>query len=223
MNRWRGITAILRKDIVTELRSKETLSSLSAFALMVIVIFNFAFELRVDNVRQIAPGVLWVALTFAGVLAFNRSFLLEREEGCIDGLMLTPMDRSVIYVGKLLANILFMLLAEALILPVFAALFDVSMLNIALWLILLLGTIGFAAAGTLFAAMAVNIRAREVMLPILLFPIAVPVFIAATKSTAQILDGQPISEIYIWLRLLLAFDVIFIVIALLSFEYVLEE
>ncbi|MGB9880436.1 MAG: heme exporter protein CcmB [Anaerolineae bacterium] len=223
MNRWRGITAILRKDILTELRSKETLSSLSAFALMVIVIFNFAFELRVDNVRQIAPGVLWVALAFAGVLAFNRSFLLEREEGCIEGLMLTPMDRSVIYVGKLLANILFMLLAEALILPVFAALFDVSMLNIALWLILLLGTIGFAAAGTLFAAMAVNIRAREVMLPILLFPIAVPVFIAATKSTAQILDGQPISEIYIWLRLLLAFDIIFIVIALLSFEYVLEE
>ncbi|MBC7262699.1 MAG: heme exporter protein CcmB, partial [Chloroflexi bacterium] len=105
MNRWRGITAILRKDILTELRSKETLSSLSTFALMVIVIFNFAFELRVDNVRQIAPGVLWVALAFAGVLAFNRSFLLEREEGCIEGLMLTPMDRSVIYVGKLLANI----------------------------------------------------------------------------------------------------------------------
>jgi heme exporter protein B len=223
MNFWRGIIAILRKDVLTELRSKETVSTLSVFALLVVVIFNFAFELRVDNVRQIAPGVLWVALAFAGVLAFNRSFLLEREGGCMEGLRLMPMERSVIYVGKLLANILFMLLAEAIILPIFAALFDVPILNAALWMVIVLGTIGFAAAGTLFAAMAVNTRAREVMLPILLFPIAVPVLIASTKSTAQILDGQPLFEIYAWIRLLLAFDVIFIVLALLSFEHVLEE
>ncbi len=222
MNFW-GIAGILSKDVLSELRSKETLTILSVFALMVVVIFNFAFELRVENMRQIAPGVLWVALAFAGVSAFHRSFLIEREGGCIEGLMLTPMDWNVIYLGKLAANTLFMLLSEAITVPIFAILFDVPILNASLWVIILLGTIGLASAGTLFAAMTMNTRAKESMLPILLLPTSVPVLIAATKSTAQVLDGQPLSEIYLWLRLLLAFDVIFIVIALLSFEYVLEE
>jgi len=223
MSAWRAVIAIVAKDAAAELRSKETLSTLLIFALMIMVVFNFAFELRVQNVRQIAPGVLWVALIFSGVLALNRSFVVEREEGCIEGLRLTPVDRSVIYLGKFLGNTLFMLVAEACILPVFAVLFDVSILNPVLWLIVVLGTIGFASVGTLFAAMAVNTRAREAMLPLLLFPIAVPVLIAATKATGQVLDGQPLSEVYSWLRLLLAFDIIFTVIALLGFEYVLEE
>jgi heme exporter protein B len=223
MSTWRAIMAIVAKDVAAELRSKETLSTVLIFALMIVVVFNFAFELRVENVRQIAPGVLWVAFTFAGVLALNRSFVVEREEGCIDGLRLTPADRGAIYLGKFLANTLFMLVAEACILPVFAVLFDVSVLNPVLWLIVVLGTVGFVAVGTLFAAMAVSTRAREAMLPLLLFPIAVPVLIAATKSTGQVLDGQSLSEVYSWLRLLLAFDIIFIVIAWLGFEYVLEE
>jgi heme exporter protein B len=223
MSTWRAIMAIVAKDMAAELRSKETLSTVLIFALMIVVVFNFAFELRVENVRQIAPGVLWVAFTFAGVLALNRSFVVEREEGCIDGLRLTPADRGAIYLGKFLANTLFMLVAEACILPVFAVLFDVSVLNPVLWLIVVLGTVGFVAVGTLFAAMAVSTRAREAMLPLLLFPIAVPVLIAATKSTGQVLDGQSLSEVYSWLRLLLAFDIIFIVIAWLGFEYVLEE
>jgi heme exporter protein B len=223
MSTWRAIMAIVAKDMAAELRSKETLSTVLIFALMIVVVFNFAFELRVENVRQIAPGVLWVAFTFAGVLALNRSFVVEREEGCIDGLRLTPADRGAIYLGKFLANTLFMLVAEACILPVFAVLFDVSVLNPVLWLIVVLGTVGFVAVGTLFAAMAVSTRAREAMLPLLLFPIAVPVLIAATKSTGQVLDGQSLSEVYSWLRLLLAFDIIFTVIAWLGFEYVLEE
>lgn len=223
MSAWRAVMAIVAKDVAAELRSKETLSTLLVFALMVVVVFNFAFELRVENVRQIAPGVLWVAFTFSGVLALNRSFVLEREEDCIEGLRLTPVDRGVIYVGKFLGNTLFMLAAEACILPLFAVLFDVSVLNPALWLIVVLGTVGFAAVGTLFAAMAVNTRAREAMLPLLLFPIAVPVLIAATKATGQALDGQALSEIYSWLRLLVAFDLIFTILAWLGFEYVLEE
>jgi heme exporter protein B len=223
MSAWRAVMAIVAKDVAAELRSKETLSTLLIFALMIVVVFNFAFELRVENVRQIAPGVLWVAFTFSGILALNRSFVVEREEGCIEGLRLTPVDRGVIYLGKFLGNTLFMLVAEACILPIFAVLFDVSILNPVLWLIVVLGTLGFVAVGTLFAAMAVNTRAREAMLPLLLFPIAVPVLIAATKSTGQVLDGQPLSEVYSWLRLLLAFDIIFTVIAWLGFEYVLEE
>jgi heme exporter protein B len=223
MSAWRAVVAIVAKDVAAELHSKETLSTLLVFALMIVVVFNFAFELRVDNVRQIAPGVLWVAFAFAGVLALNRSFVVEREEGCIDGLRLTPVDRGAIYLGKFLGNTLFMLVAEACILPVFAVLFDVSILQPTLWLIVLLGTVGFVAVGTLFAAMTANTRAREAMLPLLLFPIAVPVLIAATKSTGQVLDGQSLPEVYSWLRLLLAFDIIFTVIAWLGFEYVMEE
>jgi heme exporter protein B len=223
MSAWRAIMAIVGKDVAAELRSKEALSTLLIFALMIVVVFNFAFELRVENVRQIAPGVLWVAFTFAGILALNRSFVVEREEGCIEGLRLTPVDRGAIYLGKFLGNTLFLLVTEACILPIFAVLFDVSVLNPVLWLIMVLGTVGFVAVGTLFAAMAVNTRAREAMLPLLLFPIAVPVLIAATKATGQVLDGQPLTEAYSWLRLLLAFDIIFIVIAWLGFEYVLEE
>jgi heme exporter protein B len=174
MSAWRAIMAIVAKDVAAELRSKEALSTLLIFALMIVVVFNFAFELRVENVRQIAPGVLWVAFTFAGILALNRSFVVEREEGCIEGLRLTPVDRGAIYLGKFLGNTLFLLVTEACILPIFAVLFDVSVLNPVLWLIMVLGTVGFVAVGTLFAAMAVNTRAREAMLPLLLFPIAQP-------------------------------------------------
>ena len=223
MSTWRTVIAIVAKDVASELRSKETLSTLLIFALLIMVVFNFAFELRVENVRQIAPGVLWVAFTFSGILSLNRSFVVEREEGCIEGLRLTPVDRGAIYLGKFVGNTLFMLAAEVCILPLFAVLFDVSVLNPTLWLIVVLGTVGFAAVGTLFAAMTVNTRAREAMLPLLLFPITVPVLIAATKATGQILDGQPFAEISAWLRLLVAFDAIFTVIAWLGFEYVLEE
>lgn len=223
MSAWRAVMAMVAKDVAAELRSKETLSSLLVFSLMIVVVFNFAFELRVENVRQIAPGVLWVAFTFAGILALNRSFVVEREDGCIEGLRLTPVDRGVLYLGKFLGNTLFLLVTEACILPIFAVLFDVSILSPVLWLIVVLGTGGFVSVGTLFAAMAVNTRAREAMLPLLLFPIAVPVLIAATKATGQVLDGQSLTEVYSWLRLLLAFDIIFIVIAWLGFEYVLEE
>ena len=223
MSFWRRVLAIITKDATAELRSKETLSAMLVFALLVVVIFNFSFELRVDNVRQIAPGVLWVAFAFAGVLGLNRSFVLEREGGCIEGLMLTPVDRGVIYLGKFLGNVLSMLFAEAIILPIFAALFDAPVTNPLLWLIVVLGTIGIAAVGTLFAAMAVTTRAREIMLPLLLFPVSVPVLIAATKATAQVMDGMGPSTAAPWLRLLLAFDLIFTTVAFLGFEYVLEE
>jgi len=223
MRSWCSVAAIVAKDVAAELRSKETLSSMFIFALLVVVMFNFAFELRVDNVRQIAPGVLWVAFAFAGVLGFNRSFVLERENGCIEGLMLLPVERSTIYLGKFLGNVLFMLIAEALILPIFSVLFDLSILHPLLWLVVALGTVGLAAAGTFLAAMAVNTRAREIMLPILLFPVTVPVMIAATKATGQILDGRPVAELYAWLRLLLAFNLVFTLLAFLGFEYVLEE
>jgi heme exporter protein B len=223
MSLWRAVLAIVRKDVTTELRTKESLSAQLVFALLVVVIFNFAFELRMDSVNVLAPGVLWVAFTFAGILALNRSMAQEREGGCVEGLMLTPVDRSAIYLGKLIANLLFMLISEALILPIFAILFGVPVLNLVLWLVIFLGTLGFAAVGTLFSAITVNTRAREALLPLLLFPLTVPVLIAAVKSTGALLDGHSFSEVYSWVRLLLAFDVISLVVSVLSFEYALEE
>jgi heme exporter protein B len=222
-NAWRGIAAIVRKDLLTELRTKETLSTLVVFSLLIVVIFNFAFELRVDNVTALAPGVLWVAFTFAGILALNRSMVQERESGCMEGLMLAPVDRSVIYLGKFVANSLYMLISEAAVLPLFAVLFGVSIFIPLLWLVILLGTVGFAAAGTLFSAMTVSTRAQEALLPLLLFPATVPMLIAATRSTGLLLDQSPISEVYSWIRLLLAVDVIALAVAILGFDYILEE
>ena len=222
-NAWRGIAAIVRKDLTAELRTRETLGSSFVFALLVVVIFNFAFELRVDNATELAPGVLWVAFTFAGILALNHSMVQERESGCMEGLMLAPVERSVIYLGKFVANSLYMLLSEAAVLPLFAVLFGVNVAIPLLWLVILLGTLGFSAAGTLFSTMTVSTRAREALLPLLLFPATVPILIAATKSTGLLLDQRPVSEVYSWIRLLLAVDAITLVVAILGFDYVLEE
>jgi heme exporter protein B len=219
----RKILAIVHKDIIAELRTKEMLSSMFVFALLVIVIFNFAFELRVANVKQVAPGVLWVTFTFAGMLGLNRSFILEKDKGCLEGLLLAPVDRSAIYFGKMLGNLIFMSVVEAIVLPIFWVLFNPPLFSPALILILVLGTLGFAGVGTLFSAIAVHTRAREVMLPILLFPIVVPLMIAAVKITGGLLDGQPLSEMRNWLNLLVGFDMIFLTVSYMTFDYVVEE
>jgi len=219
----RKVLAIVHKDIIAELRTKEMFSSMFVFALLVIVIFNFAFELRVANVKQVAPGVLWVTFTFAGMLGLNRSFILEKDRGCLEGLLLAPVDRSAIYFGKMLGNLIFMLVVEAIVLPIFWVLFNPPLFSPALILIIVLGTLGFAGVGTLFSAIAVHTRAREVMLPILLFPIVVPLMIAAVKITGGLLDGQPLSEMRNWLNLLVGFDIIFLTVSYMTFDYVVEE
>ena len=219
----RKVLAIVHKDIVAELRTKEMFSSMFVFALLVIVIFNFAFELRVANVKQVAPGVLWVTFTFAGMLGLNRSFILEKDKGCLEGLLLAPVDRSAIYFGKMLGNLIFMSVVEAIVLPIFWVLFNPPLFSPALILVIVLGTLGFAGVGTLFSAIAVHTRAREVMLPILLFPIVVPLMIAAVKITGGLLDGQPLSEMRNWLNLLVGFDIIFLTVSYMTFDYVVEE
>jgi heme exporter protein B len=219
----RKVLTIVQKDVAVELRTKEMLSSMFVFALLVIVIFNFAFELRVENVREVAPGVLWVTFTFAGMLGLNRSFALEKDKGCLEGLLLCPVDRTAIYFGKMLGNVIFMTIVEAIILPIFSILFNISLFQPVLLLIVVLGTLGFAGVGTLFSAMAVHTRSREVMLPVLLFPVVVPAMIAAVKATGGILDGQPFSEIAHWVRLLAVFDVVFLAISFMTFDYVVEE
>jgi heme exporter protein B len=221
----RKILAIVRKDIAAELRTKEMFSTMFVFAVLVIVVFNFAFDLRVsgERVRQVAPGALWVAFAFAGILGLNRTFVLEKDRGCLEGLLLAPVDHTAIYFGKMISTVLFMLVVEALMLPVFTAFFGVNLFDLRLLLFVLLGTLGFASVGTILSAMTAQPRAREVLLPILLLPVAAPVLIAAVKATAGILDGLTMGEMARWWQLLVAFDIIFPAVAFMTFDYVVKE
>ena len=212
--------AILWKDIRCELRSKQTWMGMGMFALLVLVIFNFAFDLRVDNKAAIAPGALWVAFVFASLLGLGRTITAEREKGLMDRLLLCPVDRKAIYLAKLLGNLLFIGVVEVVALPVFAALFNVPLFG-ALLPIVLLGTLGVAAIGTLFSAMAAATQARELLLPILVFPLIVPVVIGAVRATGDLMITSPNSPP--WLGLMTAFDVIFLSVSMLAFEFVIKE
>lgn len=217
------VATILWKDLTAEARSREIFSGMFVFSLLVILIFNFAFELRRAELASLAAGVLWVTFGFAGVLGLNRSFVLEKDRGSLEGLLLSPVDRGAIYLAKMLGNLIFILVVEVIVVPLFAFVSNLPLPFLALLPVLLLGTLGFSAVGTVFAAMATSTRTREVMLPILLFPIVVPVVIAAVKATEAILGGRELSVVGDWLRLLLSFDVIFVVVAFLTFEYVIAE
>jgi heme exporter protein B len=219
----RKVLAIVWKDVRAELRTKDILSSMLVFAGLSVLIFQFAFDLRADNVRLVLPGVLWIAITFAGVLGLNRSFILEQDRGSLEGLLLAPVDRSAIYFGKLIGNLLFIFIVELLLLPLMTVLFNVWLLSPALLLVMALGTIGYAAVGTLFAALSINTRAREVMLPILLFPVMVPVFVAGVQAVGRLLDGDSLADIARWVQLLVAYDAIFLAAAMLLFDFVVEE
>ncbi|OGW05218.1 MAG: hypothetical protein A2889_02365 [Nitrospinae bacterium RIFCSPLOWO2_01_FULL_39_10] len=225
MDYFKKVWAIVWKDIRAEIRTKEIFSSMFIFSLLVLVIFNFSIDLLEVNPLDIAQGVLWIAFTFSGILGLNRSFLFEKENDCLQGLMLTPIDRSAIYLGKMLGNLIFMLIMEAIAVPIFVVLFNIGIYDkiISLAIVIFLGTLGFVTVGTLFSAMSVNIKAREVMLPILLFPIVVPLIIASVKSTGAILTGKPFDDIISWLKLIAVFDVVFLVVSFLSFEYIIEE
>ena len=214
------VLTILWKDIRCELRSKQTWTGMGLFALLVLVIFNFAFDLRVDNKAAIAPGVLWVAFVFASLLGLGRTIAAEREKGSLDRLLLCPVNRKAIYLAKLLGNMLFIGVVEIEALPVFAALFDVPLFG-ALLPIVLLGTLGIAGIGTLFSAMAAATQARELLLPILVFPLIVPVVIAAVRATGTLM--VPVVNEPPWLGLMAAFDIIFLTVSILTFEYVIEE
>ncbi|PWH15069.1 MAG: cytochrome C biogenesis protein [Ardenticatenia bacterium] len=224
MHHLRKILAIVAKDLAAELRTREMLGAMFVFALLVIFIFNFAFELRAENQRALAPGVLWVAITFSGMLGLSRSFIREKDRGSLEGLLLAPVDRGVIFLGKMLGNALFIAVIDFIVLPVFVVLFNIPVTALPpLAVIAVLGTIGLSGVGTLFSAMAVHTRAREVLLPVLLFPLIVPVILSAVKLSAAVIDNLPFAEAQQWLSLLLAFDIVFAVLSFLFFDYVVEE
>ncbi len=223
MSFWRKVFAITWKDTLSEMRTKEIVFSVLVFALVVIVIFNFAFGASQETMVLVAPGMLWVTFAFAGVLSLNRSFIPEKEEGCLEGLMACPIKREAIYVGKMLSSLLFMLIIEAIILPIFAVLFNLPVLSLQLVTITVLTTVGFVAVGTLFSALAVNTKARELVLPILFIPIVTPIIIGAVKASGLALSGEPWSGPSTWLQIIGAFDAIFLVVSFLIFAFVIEE
>jgi len=215
--------ALLWKDVRLELRTKERVSSLFVLALLIVFVFVFALSPEQAQRPEVGAALLWVALLFAGMLSLQRAFLIEQERGCLFGLLLSPFDPGTLFLAKLVGNVLFLVLVQAVVTPLtlllLGARFSWSLL--ALPLVLLLGIVGFSALGTLFAAIAVRTRAREVLLPLMLLPLLVPLLIAAVKVTGALLAGADWSGV--WLRVLLAFDVIFVVTGWLIFAQVVRE
>jgi len=222
-NYWKAIAAIAWKDLAAELRSRELLSAMLVFSLLVILIFNFALELDIKTRQSVTAGVLWSTFAFAGTLGLNRSMAIEKDRGCLDGLLLAPVDRSAIYFGKVISNLAFMLIVEAIVLPIYSVLYNINLFQPGLLMVILLGSIGYTTVGTLLASMAVQTRTRDVMLPILLFPVVVPILIAAVKASGGYLTDAPMTDILPWLNLLIAYDVILTAIAFMVFDYVVEE
>ena len=218
-----AVRAIVWKDLAAELRSRELLSAMLVFALLVILVFNFALELDRAARETVTAGVLWVTFAFAGTLGLNRSMATEKDRGCLDGLLLAPVDRSVIYFGKAIGNLVFMLVVEAIVLSVYSVLYNTNLFQPGLLLVILLGSVGYVAVGTLLSSMAVQTRTRDVLLPILLFPLVIPVLIAAVKASTGILQALPLDQITPWVNLLVAYDVVFVAIAFMLFDYIVEE
>jgi heme exporter protein B len=216
---------VLWKDLLVERRSKETLNALFFFSLLLLFIFQFALGPDRERLAAALPGLLWLGFILAGLLGLGRTFVVERENDCWEGLLLAPGDKSAIYVGKLAGNVLLMLVVEAMLLLLFVIFFniDITAALPALALVVLLGTLGFAAVGTLFAAMTTQVRARELLFPVLLLPVQVPILLGTVKATEAVLLGEPLGAVAHWLKLLAAADVIYVAVGVLTFDFLLES
>lgn len=217
--------ALAGKDLRVEVRSRTALVSAVSFAALVLVIFNFARDPAGVSPRDLAPSVLWVTTTFAAMLTFNRSFQLERENRTLDGLLLSPMPRGALFLGKYLANLAFVGVVESVTLPLFVLFFNVSPGPAlpALLVVMILATVGFVAVGTVFAAMAVRTRFADLMLPLLLLPFLVPPIMGAVQLTSRLLAGRPLLEQMAWLKILGVYDVAFLTLCAMVFPALLDE
>jgi heme exporter protein B len=222
-NFFKAVTAVVWKDLQAEFRSRELFSAMLVFSLLIILIFNFALDLDIRTRQSVTAGVLWSTFAFAGTLGLNRSMAIEKDRGCLDGLLLAPVDRSAIYFGKVTSNLAFMLIVEAIVLPVYSVLYNINLFQPGLLLVILLGSIGYVVVGTLLSAMSVQTRTRDILLPILLFPVVIPVLIAAVQASNGILTGAEANEISPWINMLIAYNIIFTAVAYMLFDYVVEE
>ncbi len=215
---------VLWKDLLVERRSKESLNALFFFSLLLLFLFQFALGPDRERLAQALPGLLWLGFVLAGLLGLGRSFIAERDNDCWEGLLLTPGDKSAIYLGKLLANFILMTVVEVVLVVLFGVFYNVDLWSVLgpLGVVLFLGTVGLSAVGTLFAAMTAQVRARELLFPVLLLPVQVPVLLATVSATQIVVAGQPLAEAASWLKLLAGADVVYLAIGLLTFEFILD-
>ena len=221
---WRGAWTILAKEVRTEFRSRELLTTTAVFALMVVVMFSFSFDPTREEARKFGPGLLWIAFLFAGTLMLEPAFLREQANETLAALRLAPIPPYSILLGKTLASFLFLAITEALLLPVFAVLYNVSIAGelLPLMLVLALGTLGIVVPGTLFSAVTAHARMRELLLPLLLLPVLTPVLIAGTEATAALLADPP-EWPTLWLKVLAGADIIYFTASFFLFEALLED
>lgn len=219
------ITTILWKDIVSELRTKEMLFSMVAFSIVMVVLFSFSIDVTNKNAAFLVPSLLWVSTIFVGTLGLSRSFAMEKENGAIIGVLLSPVDRSSLYFAKVLSNFIYIFIIQLLFTVLFILLFNINVKGslLDLMLVFVLGGLGFSSLGTLFSTMAINTRLREIILPVILFPLLLPVLVNAIRATSVILAGGSFSEVLNFLKILISFDIIFLAASSLVYEYVVEE
>jgi heme exporter protein CcmB len=220
-----AVSVIVRKDLLVEARTREILFTTLFFAVACVLVFAFGFVREGRAVTDAASGILWIAIAFSGTLALGRAFERERHGETLRALLIAPIDRPALYVGKLIGILILMAAVEAVVVPMVALMFQAPLFDHALLMIGLLaaGTVGFAAVGTLFAAMLMRTRSRDVMLPVLLYPITIPVIIAGVRGTAALLEADGLPMARAWLAMLVAFDVMFVTLALWTFEPVMTE
>ena len=217
--------SIARKDLAIEFRTRSAFFSAVIFALLGLVIFYFAWDPTAVSVTDLAPGVLWVIFTFSGLLGLHRSFGVESEDHAIDGLLASPISREAIFVGKAIANLIFVAAVQLVAIPALVVFYNLPLGRVAAPLIAIavLAAIGLVAVGTLFSAMAVNTRLAELLLPMLSLPFFVPIVIAASQSTAKLLSGRPVAEVSAWLKLLVAFDIVFVAACTLAYPLTVDD
>lgn len=217
------VTAIFWKDLLAERRTREIMGAMLVFALTVILIFIFAFDLSVEMRRKAAAGVIWVTLCFSGTVSLNRSMSIEKDREGMDGLLLAPVDRTAIYFGKVLVNWVYILLTALIVVPVYSIFNNVNLFSWSFAGVILLGTLGYILTGTLLSMLSVQLRTRDMMLPVLLFPVLIPLLLAAVRASTIILLGGAASELRTWIMLLVGYDLLFFAVALMLFDKLIEE
>ncbi|MDP7046092.1 MAG: heme exporter protein CcmB [SAR324 cluster bacterium] len=221
---FRHTLILVWKDVLIDLRRKDNLLSVLLFSILTLLVFQFAMGEEPEVFLLALPGVIWIVFLMSGVLGLGKSYVQEMESGCMGGLLTSPVDRSVLFLGKMLANTISLLLTQLLFIPLCLFLFEVEVQNwLVLFLVLLFGTVGFSSLGTLLTAMTATVRGKEMLLPILIFPLMVPSLLCVVRLTDFLFFGSHPEEVWSWWKLLLGFDVVLFTLSLLGFEFVVEE
>jgi len=220
---WHAVAAIAWKDVRAEIRSRELINSMLLFTLMTVMIFSLALELDSNARQTTVTGVLWVTIVFAGLLGLSRSLASEKDRGSLDGLLLAPIARSALFFGKMIGNLLFVLVIALVLMVLLTVLFNITLLRPLLFVLVVLGSIGFTTIGTLLSSMSVHARSRETLLPVLLMPVVLPIVISAVRGSTAVLNEMPSQDWLPWVQLLFMADVIYIAASYALFDYVVEE